>query len=62
MANFVNAPKNTLINLDLVQQIKFDAENFIITYMIADRQEREEYVTQEFYNAAVAQIDTLIIS
>ena len=61
MANFVNG-KDCLINLDLVQQVKFDDVNKRITFMIADRSELEEYSTTELYDDAVSQINTLLIT
>lgn len=61
MAQFVNG-KDCLINLDLVQQVKYDLANLRITFMIADRSENEQYATIEDYNAAKAIIDSLIVT
>jgi len=62
MANFVNG-KGCLINVDLVQQVKFDDLNKSITFMMNDsRSEFEEYPSQQAYDDAKAQINTLLIA
>lgn len=61
MANFVTSAKGNLINLDLVQAISFDPENKRINYKIDEKEEQENYATIELYDAAKAQIETLII-
>lgn len=62
MANFVQG-KDCLINLDLVQQVKYDLVNLRITFMINDsRGEMEQYATIEDYNAVKAKIDSLIVN
>jgi len=60
MAQFVNG-KDCLINLDLVQQVKYDPANLRITFMIADRSECEQYASQQTYDDTKALIDSLII-
>lgn len=62
MANFVNG-KDCLINLDLVQQVKYDLPNLRITFMLNDsRSEMENYASQQTYDDAKAQIDSLIVT
>lgn len=62
MATFIQLPKGELLNLTLVQQVRYLPDSLEISFKISGKEELERYADLTAYNAAKSIIDSQIIT
>lgn len=62
MASFIQTPKGDLLNLELVQQVRYLPDSLEISFKIDGKEELERYVDMTAYNNAKTLIDSQIIT